>query len=37
MQELPVGLKADDRFSFIMKDEVVSSAIQYAIEQGLMS
>ncbi|MBM7838379.1 8-oxo-dGTP diphosphatase [Alkalihalobacillus xiaoxiensis] len=37
MQELPVGLKADDRFSFIMKDEVVTSAIQFAIEQGLMS
>lgn len=34
MQELPVGLKADDRFSFIMKDEVVTSAIQFAIEQG---
>lgn len=37
MEELPVGLKADDRFSFIMKDEVVSKTIQFAIKKGLIT
>ncbi|WP_078392010.1 RNA deprotection pyrophosphohydrolase [Shouchella patagoniensis] len=35
MQELPVAITADDRFSFIMKDDVVPRAISFAIKQGL--
>ncbi|WP_054703778.1 RNA deprotection pyrophosphohydrolase [Bacillus sp. JCM 19041] len=34
-QELPVAITADDRFSFIMKDDVVPMAVSFAIEQGL--
>ncbi|AIC95364.1 MULTISPECIES: RNA deprotection pyrophosphohydrolase [Shouchella] len=37
IDEFPIGMKADNRFSPIMQDEVVPQAIQYAISIGLFT
>ncbi|GAF21195.1 RNA deprotection pyrophosphohydrolase [Shouchella hunanensis] len=37
IEELPIGMKADNRFSPIMQDDVVPQAVQYAISTGLFN
>ncbi|MFS0787586.1 RNA deprotection pyrophosphohydrolase [Shouchella sp. 1P09AA] len=37
MEELPIGMKADNRFSPIMKDDVVPQAIQYTIAKAIFN